>query len=147
MRSALGALAAIGLVAAGIAAPASAEEINLWARTSTASFLQPLVKSYNDTHPDKVNLTLVTAEQMVPKLGAAIAGGAAPEVAVLDLIYVPAFAASGQLQDMTDFVNGLPFAKALSPSHIRTRNLRRQDLRGADGPRCVDVRLQQEAVS
>jgi multiple sugar transport system substrate-binding protein len=119
MRSALGALAAIGLVAAGIAAPASAEEINLWARTSTASFLQPLVKSYNDTHPDKVNLTLVTAEQMVPKLGAAIAGGAAPEVAVLDLIYVPAFAASGQLQDMTDFVNGLPFAKALSPSHIR----------------------------
>ncbi len=37
-------------------------------------------------------MTQITAEQMVPKLGAAIAGGAAPDGAVLDLIYLPTFA-------------------------------------------------------
>lgn len=118
MRSLSGACAVLGIIATGLG-PAKAEEINLWARTSTASFIQPLVKAFNDTHDDKVKVTLITAEQMVPKLGAAIAGGAAPEAAALDLIYMPAFAAADQLQDMTDFVKGLPYGQSLSPSHVR----------------------------
>ncbi|WP_246697801.1 hypothetical protein [Rhizobium sp. G21] len=57
---------------------ASAEEVTLWVRTSSGAVLQGLAEKYNAAHSDKVNVTQITAEQMVPKLGAAIAGGAAP---------------------------------------------------------------------
>lgn len=98
---------------------ASAEEVDLWVRTSSGAVLQALAEQYNAKHEDKVTVTQITAEQMVPKLGAAIAGGAPPDGAVLDLIYLPTFAANDALEDITDFVKGLPYADALSPSHIR----------------------------
>ena len=62
---------------------AGAEEITLWVRTSSGAVLQGLADKYNASHSDKVNVTQITAEQMVPKLGAAIAGSAAPDGAVL----------------------------------------------------------------
>lgn len=98
---------------------ANAEEITLWVRTSSGAVLQGLAEKYNASHSDKVKVTQITAEQMVPKLGTALANSAAPDVAVLDLIYMPTFAANDGLEDITDFVNGLPYAAALSPSHIR----------------------------
>jgi multiple sugar transport system substrate-binding protein len=110
-------LAALSLAAS--TSIASAEEISLWVRTSSAAVLQGLADQYNAAHDDKVIVTPITAEQMVPKLGAAIAGGAPPDGAVLDLIYLPTFAANESLEDITDFVKGLPYADALSPSHIR----------------------------
>ena len=110
-------LAAVTLAAS--ASWAQAEEVNLWVRTSSAAVLQALAEKYNAAHDDTVNVTAVIAEQMVPKLGAAIAGGAPPEGAVLDLIYLPTFAANDTLEDMTGFIEGLPYADALSPSHIR----------------------------
>lgn len=98
---------------------ANAEDVTLWVRTSSGAVLQGLADKYNATHSDKIKVTQITAEQMVPKLGASIAGGAAPDGAVLDLIYLPTFAANNSLEDITDFVKGLPYAAALSPSHIR----------------------------
>ena len=58
---------------------ASAEEVDLWVRTSSGAVLQALAEQYNAKHEDKVTVTQITAEQMVPKLGAAIAGGAPPD--------------------------------------------------------------------
>lgn len=110
------AIAATGLMAMS---PARAEELNLWVRTSSASVLEKLADLYNAGHDDKVVVTPITAEQMVPKLGTSIAAGAAPDGAVLDLIYLPTFAATDSLEDMTDFIKSLPYADALSPSHIR----------------------------
>ena len=110
-------IAAVALLASS--SLASAEEITLWVRTSSGAVLQGLAEKYNASHSDKVNVTQITAEQMVPKLGAAIAGGAAPDGAVLDLIYLPTFAANDSLEDISDFVKGLPYSAALSPSHIR----------------------------
>ncbi|MBB4349259.1 extracellular solute-binding protein [Aliirhizobium cellulosilyticum] len=98
---------------------AAAEEVNLWVRISSGAVLQSLAEQYNAKHDDKIIVTQITAEQMVPKLGAAIAGGAPPEGVVLDLIYLPTFAANESLEDITDFVKGLPYANALSPSHVR----------------------------
>ncbi|MDX0951545.1 extracellular solute-binding protein [Sinorhizobium medicae] len=107
------------LILAGTSSLAKAEEVTLWVRTSSGAVLQGLADKYNASHDDKVVVTQITAEQMVPKLGAAIAGGSPPDGAVLDLIYLPTFAASDSLEDVTDFVKGLPYAEALSPSHIR----------------------------
>ena len=38
----------------------------------------------------------------------------------LDLIYTPAFAASGQLEDMTDLAKSLPYFEHLSKAHVGT---------------------------
>ncbi|WP_322882760.1 sugar ABC transporter substrate-binding protein [Sinorhizobium medicae] len=107
------------LILAATSSLAKAEEVTLWVRTSSGAVLQGLADKYNASHDDKVVVTQITAEQMVPKLGAAIAVGSPPDGAVLDLIYLPTFAASDSLEDVTDFVKGLPYAEALSPSHIR----------------------------
>ncbi|WP_152048649.1 ABC transporter substrate-binding protein [Aureimonas psammosilenae] len=98
---------------------AGAEEATLWVRTSSAPVLEGLAQRYNAAHSDKITVTAITAEQMVPKLGAALAGGTPPDGAVLDLIYMPTFAANESLEDITDFVKSRPYANAMSPSHIR----------------------------
>ena len=53
------------------------------------------------------------------KVGAAAAGGAAPDIIAVDLIYVPQFAAADQLTDITELAKGLPYFDKLSPSHVR----------------------------
>lgn len=110
-------LAAV-MVAAGLGS-AVAEDVNLWVRTSSGAVLQALADKFNEGRTDKVIITQITAEQMVTKLGASIAAGAAPDGAVLDLIYLPTFAATDSLEDMTDFIKGLPYANSMSPSHLR----------------------------
>lgn len=111
--------AAAVLLLAGSSSLAHAEDATLWVRTSSGAVLQGLADQFNAQHSDKIKVTQITAEQMVPKLGAAIAGGAPPDGAVLDLIYLPTFAANNGLEDITDFVKSLPYTTALSPSHVR----------------------------
>lgn len=110
----LAAIAAVAMTSASYA-----EEVNVWVRSSSGAAMQALAEQYNAKHDDKIVVTQIAAEQMVPKLGAAIAGGSPPEAAVLDLIYLPTFAANEGLEDISDFVKELPYAQALSPSHIR----------------------------
>lgn len=110
----------LGLLLAGAAiGQSAAEEINLWVRTSSGAVLQALADQFNASHEDKVVITQITAEQMVTKLGASIAAGAPPDGAVLDLIYLPTFAATDSLEDITDFIDGLSYANSMSPSHLR----------------------------
>lgn len=98
----------------------AATTISFWVRTDDAGFVQPLVKAYNDTHQDvQVKLNLVPSGQFVAKFGAAVAGGAAPDVVATDLIYLPSFAAAGQLTDLSTQIRALPFYNKLSPSHLR----------------------------
>ncbi|WP_424952639.1 ABC transporter substrate-binding protein [Deinococcus sp.] len=98
---------------------AQAVTIDFWVRSSDAGFTEPLVKAFNASHSTQVKLNLVPAEQFVPKFAAAVSGGAAPDVVATDLIYMPAFAAAGQLTDITAQARALPFYKQLSPSHLR----------------------------
>lgn len=110
----------LGLLLAGAAiGQAAAEDLNLWVRTSSGAVLQALADQFNASHDDKVIITQITAEQMVTKLGASIAAGAPPDGAVLDLIYLPTFAATDSLEDITSFIDGLPYANSMSPSHVR----------------------------
>ena len=113
------ALSLVALMAAAGLGSAQAEDVNLWVRTSSGAVLQTLADQFNAAHDDKIIITQITAEQMVTKLGTSIAAGEAPDGAVLDLIYLPTFAATDSLEDMTDFIKGLPYANSMSPSHLR----------------------------
>ena len=113
----LAATVALGVLATSAQAQSS-NEISFWVRASDAAFAEPMVKLWNAKHPNKVALTVIPNEDFVTKFGTASAGGASPDVVAIDLIFVPLFAQTGQLSDITAAANALPFAKSLSPAHV-----------------------------
>lgn len=100
-------------------AGAAAADIALWARSRTEGYVTPLVKAYNESHPDKVVLTLIPNEQFVAKIGTAIAGGTPPDLMSIDLIFVPTFARAEQLSEITKEAKALPYFGRLMGSHLR----------------------------
>ena len=112
-------LAATALVSLLGSSAASAETINMWVRSGIGDSFKEVVKAYNAAGEDKVELTEVPFAELVQKYATAIAGGQAPDALSLDLIYTPAFAAAGQLEDMTDWAKSLPYFDSLSPSHVK----------------------------
>lgn len=112
-------LAATALLSVGLATAASAETTHMWVRTGISDSFKEVVKAYNGGHDDKIELTEIPSEQMVQKYATAVAGHQAPDAISLDLIYTPAFAAAGQLEDMTEWAKALPYFNALSPAHVK----------------------------
>ncbi|WP_370675957.1 sugar ABC transporter substrate-binding protein [Pleomorphomonas sp. PLEO] len=113
-------LAAASLITFCFAAGAAqADTLQMWVRSGIGASFTSLVKAYNDSHPDKVALTEVPQTELVQKYATAIAGGQAPDALSMDLIYNPAFAAAGQLEDLTDWAKALPYFSSLSPSHVK----------------------------
>lgn len=98
---------------------ATAAEASMWARSSTEAYSTAMVKAFNETHSDKINLNLIPNEQFVAKVGTAIAGGSSPDLMSIDLIYVPLFARGDELTDITAQAKALPFFDSLSKSHMR----------------------------
>src|SRR5262245_9296408 len=111
----------IGLSASmALASPALAQEpIEIWARTSTAQFTQPLVDAFNASHKTQIKLNLIPPAEIIQKFGAASAAGTEPQAVVLDIVQTPAFAHAGELMDITDYAKSLPYFNELSPAHVR----------------------------
>ncbi|NLR99944.1 sugar ABC transporter substrate-binding protein [Rhizobium sp. P38BS-XIX] len=113
-------LAATALLSICLSSAASADTISLWVRSgSGGGAFKAVIDQFNATSSDKLQLTEIPAEQMVQKYATAVAGGQAPDAIAIDLIYTPSFAATGQLQDMTDFAKSLPYFNSLSPAHVK----------------------------
>ena len=102
-------------------APKPADEavtLTLWSRDSDQALVEALAKSWNATHKNQIETTIIPADQFVTKVGTAIAGGAAPDLIAIDLVYTPQFAAAGQLTDITDLAKKMPYYASLSPAHM-----------------------------
>ncbi|MBX5093632.1 ABC transporter substrate-binding protein [Rhizobium lentis] len=100
-------------------AASAAENVEMWVRTGIGDSFKKVVEAYNSSHDNKVVVTEVPFSELVQKYATAIAGGQAPDALSMDLIYNPAFAAAGQLEDLTDWAKSLPYFNLLSPSHLR----------------------------
>lgn len=112
-------MAATALISALMASTASAEQITMWVRSGIGDSFKEVVKAYNAKGGDTVEMTEVPFAELVQKYATAIAGGQAPDALSLDLIYTPAFAAAGQLEDLSDWAKALPYFNSLSPSHVK----------------------------
>ncbi|WP_331376834.1 ABC transporter substrate-binding protein [Sinorhizobium chiapasense] len=113
-------LAATSIVTLCLASGASAaEKIEMWVRSGIGESFKKVVEAYNASHENQVAMTEVPFSELVQKYATAIAGGQAPDALSLDLIYTPAFAAAGQLEDLTDWAKALPYFNSLSPSHVK----------------------------
>ena len=112
-------MAATALISALMVSTASAETVTMWVRSGIGDSFKEVVKAYNAKGGDTVEMTEVPFAELVQKYATAIAGGQAPDALSLDLIYNPAFAAAGQLEDLTDWAKALPYFNSLSPSHVK----------------------------
>jgi multiple sugar transport system substrate-binding protein len=124
---AIGALAAVALAigacggssggsASGGGGPATGT-MTLWARDTQKAFMGALADAYNRTHKAQVKVSIIPSAQFVQKFGTAAASGNAPDIASIDLVYLPYFASQGALTDITDLANSLPYKNSLSPAH------------------------------
>ncbi|HWT56914.1 MAG TPA: extracellular solute-binding protein, partial [Rhizobium sp.] len=100
-------------------AASAAENVEMWVRSGIGDAFKKVVEAYNSGHENKIVMTEVPFSELVQKYATAIAGGQAPDALSMDLIYKPAFAAAGQLEDLTDWAKTLPYFNSLSPSHVR----------------------------
>jgi multiple sugar transport system substrate-binding protein len=91
--------------------------ITIWARDAQKTFMSQLVDAYNKSHKAQAKLSIIPSAQFVQKFGTAAASGTAPDVASIDLVFLPYFASQGALQDITDLADGLPYKDSLSPAH------------------------------
>ncbi len=109
----------VAALALGVAPAAVAQDaVTMWARDYAGGVLTPLVEGFNAAHETQVELQLVPGGEFVQKYATAVAGGSAPDMLALDLIYTPAFAAAGQLADLTEVAQALPYLDQLSPAHV-----------------------------
>ncbi|MCY4527124.1 MAG: extracellular solute-binding protein, partial [Anaerolineaceae bacterium] len=110
---------AVVLLLGGLPLSAQDEQINMtmWIR-ATSFVAQTLVDEWNANNDSQIELTVIPAAEYVTKMGAAIAAGEPPDIASIDLIYTPAWSSTGQLTDITEYVEALPYADDLTPSHM-----------------------------
>jgi multiple sugar transport system substrate-binding protein len=93
--------------------------VQFWTRAATSGLGVALVKQFNATHPNlKVVLSQTSPNQDTSKLATAIRAHAVPDLVGLNDIDVPQFSREGVLTDLTQYVDALPYKKALSPGHL-----------------------------
>ncbi len=98
---------------------ATASTLSFWIRDSDTVLVKPLVKAYNASHKTQIKLNIIPAASFVQKFGTAVAGGEAPDIVAIDLVYMPAFDAAQEMTDITALAQKLPYYSNLLPSHTR----------------------------
>ncbi|MFF0160718.1 ABC transporter substrate-binding protein [Streptomyces sp. NPDC005263] len=93
--------------------------LTMWTRAATRPQSEALVKAYNASHKNKVELTVVPTDDYQAKVGAAAGSKDLPDLFASDVVFVPNYTSSGLFADLTERVDALPFAKDLAQSHIK----------------------------
>jgi multiple sugar transport system substrate-binding protein len=102
---------ALGLAAAllvGTSGAAMAETMTMWSRAAAAAPAQGMIDLWNETHDDKIELTVIPDDQVVTKLATAVQAGDVPDLMSFDLIFMPDFMKAGFLVDLTDLLGNDP---------------------------------------
>jgi multiple sugar transport system substrate-binding protein len=123
--TATAAVAALALAASGCSGGGDTTSANgkptgtatMWARDSEKGFINLLAARYNKTHQGRVKVSIVPSGNFVQKFGTAAASGSGPDIASIDLVYLPYFASKGVLDDLTSVENSLSWKDGLSPAH------------------------------
>ncbi|MEW2570349.1 sugar ABC transporter substrate-binding protein [Streptomyces sp. NPDC047070] len=93
--------------------------LTMWTRAATRPQSEALVKAYNASHENKVELTVVPTDDYQAKVGAAAGSKDLPDLFASDVVFVPNYTSSGLFADLTERIDALPFADDLAQSHIK----------------------------
>jgi multiple sugar transport system substrate-binding protein len=97
----------VSLLALGAALPAAAwaAPITFWNGFTGPDrpTIEALTKAWSDAHPDTpVQMDIMPWDSLLQKLQASMASGSGPDVVAFDFSYVPRYAQSGYIMDLTD---------------------------------------------
>jgi multiple sugar transport system substrate-binding protein len=124
--AAAAAAASIALLAGCSAAAPAAEQdaepdsgavMTMWARNTSNNIAEVIVDTYNASHQNQIELTIVPNEAYPQKVAAAAASGGLPDLLASDVVYSPNYVKQGLLQDITERMEALPFHDSLAPAH------------------------------
>jgi multiple sugar transport system substrate-binding protein len=117
---------AAGMAGCGSSGTASgATTLTLWARSDESAFISAVVGAFNRSHPQiHIKLTIIPVNNFVQKFGIAVAGGSGPDLASIDVAYMPLFAESGVLSDLTSRAHHLSYFGQFDRSHINNSTYR-----------------------
>jgi multiple sugar transport system substrate-binding protein len=93
--------------------------LTMWTRAATRPQSEALVKAYNKSHKNKIELTVVPTDDYQAKVGAAAGSKDLPDLFASDVVFVPNYTSNGLFADLTERVDALPFADNLAQSHIK----------------------------
>ncbi|WP_084710214.1 ABC transporter substrate-binding protein [Nesterenkonia alba] len=96
------------------------ESMTLWARgvAEDQAFLEALIEAYEDETGIAIEATFIPQEQFVQNFGTAAATGDGPDIALVDVAYMPYFASTGTLDPLTEQIQGLDYSEELAPSML-----------------------------
>lgn len=89
---------------AAIVAKDDGAKLTMWVRAGNEAVTAAVVKKYNDTHKNQVELTQVPADQYVTKYAQASQSGSLPDLLGADLVFVPQMVKNKSLIDLTDLL-------------------------------------------
>lgn len=104
--------------AGGSGSPDGGAKLTMWARNTSNNLAEAVVKQYNATHANQVELTVVPSDAYQTKVAAAAASGGLPDILASDVVYSPNYVKQGLYQDLTNRIQQLPFYKDLAKAHI-----------------------------
>ncbi|MGW1726406.1 ABC transporter substrate-binding protein [Streptomyces sp. NPDC002306] len=93
--------------------------LTMWTRAATRPQSEALVKAYNASHKNKIELTVIPTDDYQAKIGAAAGSRDLPDLFASDVVFVPNYTSSRLFADLTQRIDALPFAKYLAQSHIK----------------------------
>jgi multiple sugar transport system substrate-binding protein len=93
--------------------------LTMWTRAATRPQSEALVKAYNASHKNRIELTVIPTDDYQAKVGAAAGSRDLPDLFASDVVFVPNYTSSGLFADLTERVDALPFADQLAQSHIK----------------------------
>jgi multiple sugar transport system substrate-binding protein len=94
-------------------------KLTMWTRAATQTQSERLVKAYNASHKNKVELTVIPTDNYQARVAAAAGGNNLPDLFASDVIYAPNYTSQGLYLDITERIDSLPFADKLAPAHMR----------------------------
>ncbi|MET9880762.1 sugar ABC transporter substrate-binding protein [Actinacidiphila glaucinigra] len=107
----------------GVMGPDDGASLTMWTRAATQQQSQALVKAYNKSHKNKVQLTVIPTDDYQAKVGAAAGSKSLPDILASDVVFVPNYTSSGLYADITDRLDALPYGKELAPAHMAAGTL------------------------
>ncbi len=105
--------------AVGVTGADDGATLTMWTRAATRPQSEALVKAYNASHKNKIELTVVPTDDYQAKVGAAAGSKDLPDLFASDVVFVPNYTSSGLFADLTERIDALPFAASLAQSHIK----------------------------
>ncbi len=98
--------------------PDDGTQLTMWVRSATDQFSQRLVDAYNQSHKNKVALTIIPNDNYLTKVGTAAGSRSLPDILASDVVYTPNYTKQGLFQDITEDIKALPYYSTIAKSHL-----------------------------